>query len=106
MFSPHWPSWLALLIKILAGSAGLGAAATGFWAARLWLQASKITIPLVEPPIASVEDAPALWDYAAMVGVFGAHDAFARSSELNARAARWASAAAALTGVAAVLSVL
>jgi len=97
---------LSLVFKALIGLAGIGAGAAGLWAAHLWLRASKITIPEMESPQASVEDGPALYAYTVMVGVFETQSAFAQSSALNARAARWTALASALAATAAVLGVL
>jgi hypothetical protein len=98
--------WLSLAIKLFAGAAGIGAGGTGLWAATLWLQASKITIPEMEPPQASVEDAPALYAYTVMTGVYDAHLAFSVSGQLNAQAARLTAVASGLAGLAAFLAVL
>ncbi len=60
MFSSHWAPAVALTVKAVALALGMTAAGVGLWAAHLWLKASRIKMPPIDPPVASIEDAPAL----------------------------------------------
>jgi hypothetical protein len=107
MLSSLVPPYVGLALRTSATLIGLGAAAAALYAARLWLDASKVAIedttPLME---VSYDDAPALGILEAIVAVNATKTAYNASAALNAKAARWTALAAILTGVAAFLGAL
>lgn len=101
MLSSAWPAAWAFAAKGFALVFGLVAALVGWRAADLWLQASRIDMPPFDPPLASIGDAPALHILSYSVQLNSSAEAMRQSGALNAEAARWTSAAALLTGIAA-----
>lgn len=106
MLSDQWAPCLKSAVKVIALLAGLGAAATGLYAARLWYRASLIQLPAFDPPLASIDDAPALHILSVYNQLNETTLVLEGSSRLNASAARWTAAASILTGIAAVLGVV
>lgn len=74
-------------------------------AAWYWCLSSRPTPELAEPSSASIDDNPAEHILEAQVNTYSIHAALLEASRLNKRAALWSAAAAALGGVAAILSV-
>ncbi len=75
-------------------------------AAWYWYLSSRPTPELVEPAVASIDDNPAEHILEAQVNTYSIHAALLEASRLNKRAALWSAAAAALGGIAAILSIL
>jgi len=61
---------------------------------------------MAEPPVASISDDPAQHIMEAQVNAYSIQAALIETSRLNKKAAMWSAAAAALGGIAAVLSIL
>lgn len=93
-------------MKVLALLAGLGAAVSGWYAARLWHKASLIEFPQFDPPMASMDDVPQLHILSANNQLNKIVRALEDSSRLNASAARWTAFAAILAGLTAALGVI
>ncbi|MEJ5979476.1 hypothetical protein WG901_22675 [Novosphingobium sp. PS1R-30] len=106
MLSSAWPAAWAFAAKGLALVVGLVAALVGWRAAHLWLQASRIAMPPIDPPLASIDDAPELHILSYSVQLNATAEAMRQSGALNAKAARWTSVAALLTGIAAIIAAL
>ncbi|HVY34949.1 MAG TPA: hypothetical protein VG960_11060 [Caulobacteraceae bacterium] len=99
------PPYLALILKVIAELSGFASAGLAWWAARLWLEASKVEIVDTTPRTqVSYEDSPALGILGVEVSGYATQAAYNASAALNARAARWTAWAAILAGLAAVLS--
>jgi len=96
----QWPKGVRWVLKAFALASGAGAAATGWWAAFLWRKASRVTLPPYDPPVASIDDNPALHILSGTVQLNDTVMALEASNSLNSRAARWAAIAAFLTGAA------
>jgi hypothetical protein len=106
MFASFFPPCINPALKTVNVMTGLAAAGLAWWAAHLWLEASKVTIEDVTAGQMTNSDDPALDVLANWVSVNATQSAYNRSAQLNARAARWTAWAAVLTGAAAFLSVL
>jgi hypothetical protein len=106
MLSSAWPAAWAFATKGLALVLGLVAVLVGWRAAHLWLRASRIDMPPFDPPLASIGDAPELHILYYLVQLNATAEAMQQSGALNAEAARWTSAAALLTGIAAIIAAL
>lgn len=107
MFSSHWPACLAIAFKAITLAAGVAAAGAAWWAAHLWLDASKVPIVDTTPRThVSYDDNPGLGIGDALVACYAVQDAYNKSAELNAHAARWTAWAAILAGAGTVLGVL
>ncbi len=105
MFSSHWPTHVQFAIKVLLFFVGIAAAFVAWRASYLWLIASKVEIEDVVPRTEiSYEDSPALGILEAIVATNAVRAAYETSSAINARAARWTSGAAVISGILAVLS--
>lgn len=107
MFSSHWPPCAVFVLKLATLITGLATAGVSWWAAHLWLEASKVQIAdtTVRVPVA-YDDSPALGILGVEVAGYATQAAYDASAALNARAARWTAWAAILTGLAAGLGVL
>ncbi|MGA2953808.1 MAG: hypothetical protein ABSD80_16390 [Caulobacteraceae bacterium] len=107
MFSSHWPVQVVVVVRAATLFAGVAAAVIGWYAAHLWLKASKVeirdTAPLVE---VSAEDNPGLGNLEVRVAAYAIQEAYSRSADLNANAARWTAWAAILAGATTVLGSL
>ena len=75
-------------------------------AAWYWYLSSRPTPQMAEPPVASISDDPAQHIMEAQVNTYSIQVALMEASRLNRNAALWSAAAAALGGIAAVLSIL
>ncbi|MDB5581655.1 MAG: hypothetical protein JWR80_6831 [Bradyrhizobium sp.] len=106
MISSQFSPCVAFTIKVLAVIVAAVAAGVGWNAARLWLRESKIEMPPFDPPVASIDDAPALHVMSTMVQLNGTVDALTASGTLNAAAAQWTALAAILGGLTAILGAL
>jgi hypothetical protein len=106
MLSSAWPAAWAFAAKGLALLLGLVAALVGWRTAHLWLQASRIDMPPLDPPLALIGDAPELHILTYSVQLNATAEAIRQSGALNAEAARLTSAAVLLTGIAAILAAL
>ena len=106
MISSQCPSAVVCVVKALALVAGLMAAGFGWYAAYLWREASLIEMPQYDPPVTSIDDAPALHQLSSTVQLNGTVEALRIAGALNARAARWTAVAAVLTGAAGILGAL
>lgn len=85
---------------------GLGVAYTAWKAAKLWRDASLVGMPAYDPPLASIGDNTELHVMAAVVQLNEAQSQIAISSDLNAKAAKWASRSAILTGITVLIGVI
>jgi hypothetical protein len=106
MFSGSFPPSVAFALKLAALGLAICATGAGLYAARLWLQASKVELPEFDPPTASIDDVPALHIMESAVQLNATADALRLSARLNASAAKWTASAAMLGGVAAILGAL
>ena len=106
MLSTFWSLDGSHIIRALTFIVGIASALTAWRAAALWRAASLIELPEFDPPIASMDDNPSLHILSTSVQLNEAQRMIAWSSEINARAARWASYAAVLTGLTVLLGVI
>jgi hypothetical protein len=105
MLSSHLPPYFAFALKVASGTAGFAAAGFGWWAAHLWLKASKVQIADTTPRVpVSYDDSPGLGILGVEVAGYATQAAYNLSAAFNARAARSTAWAAILTGAAAILS--
>lgn len=93
-------------LKLLSTPLSLIAAVSGIWAAVRWLQASQMTLPPFDPPIASMSDAPELHILDVSVRQNEAFRVLGQSSDINAQAARWTALAAFLTALVVLLGII
>jgi hypothetical protein len=107
MFSCHWPVQVILAVKAATLLAGAAAAVVGWYAAHLWLKASKVEIRDTTPRVeVSAEDNPGPANLEVRVAAYAIQEAYSTSADLNANAARWTAWAAILAGVTTVLGSL
>ena len=107
MLSAHWTPGVVLLVKVFTLGFGAGTAGVGWWAAHLWLEASRVEIEDTTPrTMVSYDDNPALGILGVEVAGYAIQKAYRESAALNARAAVWTAWAAILAGAATVLGAL
>ena len=88
MFSSHWPVQVLLAVKATTLLAGAAAAAISWYAAHLWLKASKVEIRDTTPRAeVSAEDNPGLANLEVKVAAYAIQEAYSTSADLNADAA-------------------
>jgi hypothetical protein len=80
--------------------------ATAIIAAYYWFKSSRIPIPELEEPIASISDAPILHILIAQVHIGSIMSATRESSRLNSAAAIWTGVSALLSAVTAIAGTL
>jgi hypothetical protein len=84
----------------------VGTAISAFVAARYWYLSSRPSPETTQPPLASIDDDPAVHIMEAQVNIYSIRAALMEASRLNKLAAIWSAIAAFMGAVATIMSII